>query len=236
MRRLPQHHVPEQRGSGGQVARDRGEVERGDGEHESLERAVLHPVPRAGRRRRLLGQQPPGEVDVVPPEVDQLAGGVDLRLVDRLGLAQHRRSVDRRAPGPGQQFGRLEEDGGAVVEGQFAPSGRGQAGRLDRGRDVFVGGLADLAEPVCVVVRHGDVEPLAATHSLDTADRHRQVNWFPGQLFQLGFQGEALGATRRVGLDCLVRGNRNTGDGIEHGSLLLRWPPLAFTSHASRFP
>ncbi len=100
-RRLPHHHVAEQGRSGRQVAGDRGEVERGDGQHESLERAVLHPVPAAGRRFRLLAEDLPGVVDVVPPEVDHLAGRVDLRLVRRLGLAEDGGGVHGGAPGSG---------------------------------------------------------------------------------------------------------------------------------------
>ena len=127
--RLPDHDVAEQGGGGRQVAGDRGEVERRDRQHESLERAVLEPVPRAGRRPRLLGQQPPGVVHVVPPEVDQLAGRVDLGLVGGLGLAEHGGGVDGGAPRPGQQVGGAQEDGGAVVEGQLAPPWRGPPAR-----------------------------------------------------------------------------------------------------------
>src|SRR3712207_9139169 len=76
---------------GGQVAGDRGEVERRDRVDEALERTVVDPVPDAGRAHRLLGHDLAGEVHVVAPEVDQLAGAVDLRLVGGLRLTQHRR-------------------------------------------------------------------------------------------------------------------------------------------------
>ena len=55
-RRLPDHRVAHQRGRGGQVAGDRGEVERGDGQHEALQRAVVQPVPHARPADRLLLQ------------------------------------------------------------------------------------------------------------------------------------------------------------------------------------
>ena len=48
-RRLPDHRVAHQRGRGGQVAGDRGEVERRDRVDEALERAVVHAVPHARR-------------------------------------------------------------------------------------------------------------------------------------------------------------------------------------------
>ena len=145
-RRLPHHHVAEQRGRGRQVARDRGEVERRDGQHEALERAVLHPVPGTGRRLRLLAEHLSGEVDVVAPEVDQLAGRVDLRLERRLGLPQHGGGVHGGAPRPGEQFRRLEEDRGPVVEVERPPAGRRLLGRVDRGGHVHVRRVAQLAE------------------------------------------------------------------------------------------
>ena len=60
---------------------------------------------------------------VEAPEVDQLARGVDLGLPRGLRLAQHRGRVEPRAPRTGEQVGRLEDDRGAVVEGEGAPPG-----------------------------------------------------------------------------------------------------------------
>ena len=58
----------------------------------------------------LLRVDPRHELDVEAQEVDQLAGGVDLRLVRGLRLAEHRRRVERVAPRPGEQLGRAQED------------------------------------------------------------------------------------------------------------------------------
>ena len=171
-RRLPHHHVAEQRGRGRQVARDRGEVERRDGQHEAFERAVLHPVPGAGRRLRLLAEHAPGVVHVVAPEVDQLTGRVDLRLERRLGLPQHGGGVHGGAPRPGEQFRRLEEDRGPVLEVERPPAGRRLLGRVDRGGHVHVRRVAQLAEYVCLVVRLDHVDLLARCHLLLTADGH----------------------------------------------------------------
>ena len=118
---LPDDDVAHHRRRGRQVARDRGEVERRDGQHEALERPVVEPVPDAWRRDRLLGQDAAREVHVEAPEVGQLAGRVDVGLVARLALAQHRRGVDRVAPRARQQIGGLQEDGGSVVEAQRPP-------------------------------------------------------------------------------------------------------------------
>src|SRR5215469_15110735 len=97
-RRLPHHDVAGQGRCGRQVPGDRGEVERSYGQNEAFERPVFHPVPCAGAGLWLLFEQPAGEVDVVAPEVDQLAGGVDFGLVHRLGLAQDRGRVDGGPP------------------------------------------------------------------------------------------------------------------------------------------
>ena len=131
-RRLPHHHVAHQRRRRRQVPGDGGEVERRDGVDEALQRPVIGAVPDAlGVGDRLLGQDLPGEVHVEPPEVGELAGRVDLRLVGGLGLAEHGRGVDPGPPRPGQQVGGAQQDRRAGIEVQRPPAG----GRVQRGRD-----------------------------------------------------------------------------------------------------
>jgi hypothetical protein len=129
-RGLPHHGVAHQRGRRGQVAGDRGEVERGDRVHEAFERAVVEAVPHARRGERLLAEQLLSEVDVEAQEVDELAGGVYLRLVHRLGLAEDRSAVDRVAPRSGEKVSRAQEDGGPIGVRQGVPHRR----RFLRGR------------------------------------------------------------------------------------------------------
>ena len=131
-RGLPHDDVAHERGRERQVAGDGGEVERRDRVDEALERAVVEPVPDAGARRRLLLEQPPAEGDVEAEEVDQLAGRVDLRLVRRLGLAEHGRRVEPVAPRAGQQVGGLEQDRGPLVVRHRCPAGASRQRRVDR--------------------------------------------------------------------------------------------------------
>jgi hypothetical protein len=70
-------------------------------------------------------------VDVEPPEVDELARGVDLGLVGGLALPEHRRGVEGGPPRAGEQRRGLEEDRCAVVIGELAPHRR----RIPRRRD-----------------------------------------------------------------------------------------------------
>ena len=114
-RRLPDHRVAHQRGSGREVGGDRGEVERGDGQHEALERAVVQPVPHPGplsgccsrisRAKATLKRQK--SVICTPRRSRPDAG---------LALTEHGRRVERGPPRAGQQIRRLEEDRGPVVE------------------------------------------------------------------------------------------------------------------------
>src|SRR5438132_859830 len=76
--RLPHDGVAHDRGRGRQVAADRREVERRQREHEALERPQLLHVPHAGAAVRLHLVELVRVADVPPPEVDHLAGGVDL--------------------------------------------------------------------------------------------------------------------------------------------------------------
>ena len=139
---LPDHRVAHQRGRGGQVAGDRGEVERGDRVDEALERAVVHPVPRAGgcsigwfsricRPKATLNRQKSASSHA----------GVDLGLVAGLGLAEHRGGVEPVAPRPGQQVGGAQQHGGALVEGQRAPRRGGPQRGLDGALGVLAGGV-----------------------------------------------------------------------------------------------
>ena len=59
-RRLPDHRVAHQRGSGRQVAADRGEIEWRNGIDEAFERPVVHAVPHPVGAERLLARTAPG--------------------------------------------------------------------------------------------------------------------------------------------------------------------------------
>ena len=229
-RRLPHHHVAEQRRRGRQVAGDRGEVERRDRQHEALERAVLEPVPRAGRGARLLGEQPPREVHVVPPEVDQLAGGVDLGLVHGLGLAEHRRGVDGRPPRPGEQVGGAQEDRGAVVEGQLAPPGRRRPAAsiaAVTSSSVALPSSPSTCRWLCGwTTSTRSPPPIRCSPPMVMVSSARS----PARSLSLALQHAALLAARGVEPDRLVGGNRNVGDGIHRGSL----PALARQLISSR--
>ena len=194
---LPDDGVAHQRRRGRQVAGDRGEVERRDRVDEALERAVVGAVPDAGAvGDRLLGEDLPGEVDVEPPEVDQLAGRVDLGLERRLRLAEHGGGVEALAPGTGQQVGGLEDDRGAVVERHRPPAGRGVRRRLDRGLGVALRGGLEGAEHVLVVVRLDDLDLGTAAVAPAAADVGAQADLAPLLPLQLGEQRLALGDCR----------------------------------------
>ena len=217
-RRLPHHRVAHQRRSGRQVAGDRGEVERRDRVDEALERAVVHAVPDAlGVQRRLLLEDLPGEVDVEPPEVDQLAGGVDLGLVRGLGLTEHRCGVELLAPRAGQQLGRLEQDRGAVVEGHRAPGRGGVLGRGHRELRVVDGGVAHRAEDLAAGVGLAHVDLLATAHHPLAGDRVRELEALAAQLGQRRLELGALGTAGRVVQRGLVGGGGNVGDCIHYG-------------------
>ncbi len=230
-RGLPHHDVAEQGRRGRQVAGDRGEVEGGDGQNEAFERPVFHPVPGARGGLRLLFQQPPGVVHVEAPEVDQLAGGVDLRLVHRLGLAADRGGVDRGPPRAAQQVGGLEQDRGPVIERQRAPAGRRRGGGLDGVRHVLVGRVAHGPEHVPEVVRRHDFDGFPGTDALPAADGHGQLGPFPGQLFDLAFHGRPLVASRHVLVNRLVGWLRYVGHGVHERP---PWLPGIVDGHSMR--
>jgi hypothetical protein len=216
-RRLPYDGVAHQRGSGRQVAGDRGEVERRDRQDEAFQRAMVEAVPYARPGDRLLGKDLPGEMNIEPPEVDQLAGRVDLGLDRRFGLPEDGGAVQCRPPRPGKEIGGLQEDSGAVIERQRPPGGRCLARSVNGRADVVLRRVAESAKYGMPVVWLDNVDLLAAAQPLGAADRHRELHPFRGELLDPLLQGEPLLASRGVRLDRFVDRVRHYGDGVHAG-------------------
>ena len=212
---LPQHGVAHQRRRGGQVRGDRGEVERRHREHEPLQRPVLDAIPDPGRRERLLLEDPLGERAVEAPEVDHLAGGVELRLVDRLRLTEHGRGVQRRTPAGGEELRRPQEDRRALVERQARPPSPRGARRLDRRLDLGGAGLVRAGEPVRVTVWRADVDE-AAGANLAAPEDQRHLELLGRELLQARLQLSALGRARPVRQGGLVARRRNAEETVRH--------------------
>ena len=121
LRRLPQHDVAHHRRGVGEVGQAQ-EVERGDREHEPLERAVLDPVPGARQRLRL--------------HLVHLAHVADVELRGSRPSRRPRRSPPRarssrgssivtafsvRPPRAAGELGRAQEDRGPVLPGHPRP-------------------------------------------------------------------------------------------------------------------
>ena len=208
-RRLPEDRVPHQRGAAREVAADRREVEGRHREDKTFERPVLHPVPRSGRRQRLLLVDAEHELHVEAEEVRQLTRRVDLGLVDGLGLSQHGGGVERRAPGAGQELGGAEEDGRAVLPRRPVPLLPRVGGRLDRLLDVRGAAFVHGRQHVALVVWHHRFERVARAHLL-AADHERQLELLRLHLVQPALQLLALGRSRRVVLHRFVLRRRGT--------------------------
>ena len=210
-RRLPDDRIAHQRCRAGEVAADRGEVERADREDETLERPVLHPVPDTGGGDGLLRVDPKHELDVVAPEVDQLGGRVDLGLMRGLRLVQHRRGDERRAPRAREQLGRAEEDGCALLPREARPVGMRVAGGVDRLLDVLGAALGDVGEDMLLAVWHHRRGRLLRLDLL-AADHHRDREPLALHLRQPDAQLLTLGRAGRVTADGLVGRRRRSED------------------------
>jgi hypothetical protein len=214
-RRLPDDDVAHQRRREREVAGDGGEVERRDGVDEALERPVVHGVPHTRRALRLLLDDEPAVGDVEPQEVDQLARRVDLGLLHGLRLTEHGRRVERVAPRPGEQVGRLEQHRRACVVRHGGPLGRGLERRIDGRLRVLLGGVAHRPEDVRAAVRLDRVDRLAAADPLLAADRHRQLDRVGRrELLEARLEGGALLGSGRIGPDRLVDRDGYGGDAV----------------------
>ena len=129
--------------------------------------------------RALIGcsrQDLAGEADVEPPEVDQLAGRVDLGLVGRLRLAEHGCRAELLPPRSGQQVGGAQEHRGALVERGGRPGVLGGHRGVDGGGRVGVLGVGEGAQSGGVAVRLHHVDAFTAAHPVGAADDVRQVD------------------------------------------------------------
>jgi hypothetical protein len=179
---------------------------------------VVEAVPYTRRAERLLFEDLPPEVDVEAPEVDQLARCVDLRLVARLALAEHRGRGQRVPPRPGEQFGGLEEDGGPIVVRHALPPRSSSPSCLHGSPDVVRCRVVQRAEDGGLAVRLHDVDGFTAAEPLVAADRHGQLDPLPGDLLQPRLERGPLCAARGEVVDGLVDGRRDLADGVEHGA------------------
>ena len=194
---LPEDRVPHERGARREVAGDGREVEGRDCEDEALERAVVELVARSVRRERLLGVDALREGDVEAPEVDQLAGRVDLRLVRGLRLAEHRRGVEPRAPRACEELGRAEEDARSLLPGGVRPLGVRRVRCRDRALDLGGATACGACELVRVRVRLDHGEGVSRLDALPTDDRG-DVDVPAAELLQRGAYVGPLGASRGI--------------------------------------
>ena len=230
-RRLPDDGVAHQRRCRRKVACDCGEVERGDRVDEALERPVVGAVPHPSAAHRLLHEDPAREGDVEPPEVDQLARCVDLRLVGRLGLPQHRGRDQLLPPWTRQQVGCPQEHRGSFVERRRLPCRFRRERRIDGCTGVVVRGVGQRAQPRSVPVGLNNVHELAVPHPVAAADDVRQVEWCRRHLGQGVDEAAALIRPGGVVVHRLVGRRWYFGDRV-HGSRIPESRPASLSRSA----
>ncbi len=180
---------------------------------------VVGAVPDAGAADGLLCQDLTGELDVEPPEVDQLAGGVDLGLVGGLGLAEHGGGGDLLAPRSGQQIGRAQEHRGALVERHPGPIGLGGQRGLDGCTGIGVFGVGQGAQLRAVTMRLHDIDACTAAHGVFAADDVRQVDRGAGEFAERSGEPGAFARARCVVVNRLVGRRGHVGDGIHESRI-----------------
>jgi len=176
---------------------------------------VFHIVDRTLGRERLVAVDDLHEVRVVPPEVDQLAGGIDFGLVRRLAHVEHRGGVERLAILAGQQLRGLQEHDRPGVPGHPAPLRLRFVGRLDGLLHEQSIALMVLAQNVLMVVRADHVGQCAVA-DLFAGDDHRHVELLPEHLAQPGLQLGPLRASGPVVQAGLIDGLRYAENAVEH--------------------
>ena len=145
------------------------------------------------------------EVDVPAPEVDQLARGVDLRLLDALALPQDRGRIEAVAERAAQKVGGAEEDRGPRLPRRGRPVVVGGERGVDRSADVIGRGGRRLDERQGAAVRRADRDalPVAVEGASANVERHA-VRRGCLHVVDRGAQVGALRRPRRVEVNRLV--------------------------------
>jgi len=215
-RGLPHHHVAHEGRSRGQVAGDCREVEGRDGQDEPLQGPIVQLVPCAPGREGLLLQDPLPEVDVVPEEVHELAGRVDLGLPDRLGLTENRSRVQGVPVGTADQFGRLQEDGGPLFEGGGGPVRCCGLGGLHG--SLHVGGPSCLNPgDLLGVMVGGSLEEGVVPPHLLSADHHGRFGRFAFHGPEPVLQALPFGGSWSILEDGFIHRDGNWDAAVAHG-------------------
>ena len=221
-RRFPHDRVAHQRRRGRQVTADGREVEWRDRVDEPLERTVIHPVPHPGRGVRLLPVDLLGVVHVEAEEIDQLAGAVDLRLIRRLALAQHRGGIDDGAMRRRQQLGRLEEHRRPVLESPVRPVALGFDGGAHGGPDRRRIGLVRPCQHSPVRMGRDYVHRLSGPDLPATRD-DRDLDLFRAHQRERGLERLPLGGPGRIGQHRLIDGKGNVGRAVHRITAAREW-------------
>jgi hypothetical protein len=164
---------------------------------------VIDPVPHARRGHRLLGVDPLREIAVEAEEIDELTGGIDLGLKNRLALTEHGGRVHPLAPRSGQQVGRLEEHRRAVLEAPARPVPMRPPGRGHRRAESARVGLMRIGQVMRMPMRRNHPDCLPGSDILAVHD-DRDVGDGATQPLELRLDRRALRSSRCVGQHRLV--------------------------------
>ena len=149
-------------------------------------------------------------------KVDQLTRRINLRLLDRFRLAEHRGGVQCVPPCRRQQIRRAKEDCRALIERKVAPCGGRAQGGIHGVGHVVRRRLSGVTQHRRVIMRSNNTNPTAGRHTLLTADRHRQIDGLPSELPKFGLKRHPLRCVPPVRVNWLVGRYRRSGNGI-HG-------------------
>ena len=169
-RGLPDADIAHQHGAHAEVGGDGGEVEGGDGEHETLQGTVDAIVQRALVAARLVAVNLAGVVGIVAKEVAEFASAVNFCLHGGLALAQHRGSVDEPTVFAADESGDLQHDAGTVNPGCLGPFLLSLHGGGDSVLDLLLAYLVVAGEDVVILGRHDDFAHILGLDFLATDD------------------------------------------------------------------
>ena len=117
-----------------------------------------------------------GEGDIESPEVDQLAGGIDFRLLHCLALTQHRCGVQCVPPWSGEQVSRAEEHRCPLLEPQIGPSRSSRQRSVDGLVRISLVCICRVPQDVGVIGWHRHIERRSRSRLGHSVNRRGQLD------------------------------------------------------------
>ena len=144
-------------------------------------------------------------MSIEPPEVNQFTRRIDLRLLHRLGLIEHRRRIQALSIGTCEEVSRTVEDGCSSLKAQFDPRFLCQCRTVASSTNLVWTGEMHSGDHMLMVVWDHLIDRPPSEHMLPVDDA-RDLDDDATLSLEFRFEGRTLRSARCIGQDRFIVG------------------------------